>query len=140
MVKYPYLHADLNLKSRYEEIEEISSYVHDLPEEAQAWMNSFVAEYVCADFRHGGEVVNTTKEDRRECWSKNNNRNRCIYNKEKSYGSLNYIEDMSNSEIADNMVVKNDYILQLDDAEFDESTETGKKKAKNPNSTLPKRK
>lgn len=124
----PYLHADLNLKSRYEEIREISTYAHDLSTEDKAWLNSFVAEYVCADFKHGGEIINTTKEDRSECWSKNNSRNRCVFNKEKSYGSLNYIEDMSFSEMSDTMATPIDYILRLDDAEFDKPKDSSDEK------------
>lgn len=133
----------MNLKSRYEEIEEIASYASELPDEAKEWLNSFVAEYVCADFKHGGEIVNTTKEDRRECWSKNNSRNRCAHTKEKACGSLNYIEDMSTRELADNLEDGNDYILKLDEAVFDEKSSngetSGKKKTKHPNSTLSKR-
>jgi len=139
LVDHPYLYADLNLKSRYEEIIEIAGYADSLNKEDKEWLNSFVAEYVCADFKHGGEIVNISKEDRSICWAKNNNRNNCIFNKEKSYGSLNYLEELTIGELSDVMISDVDYILQLDDAEFDKSTKTDKKNTKKPSSSLKKR-
>lgn len=88
--------------------------------------------------QHGGELINDTKEHRSVCWAKNNNRNECLYNKEKSYGSMNYIEDLSNAEVADNLVDKVDYILNLDDAEFNSKSKDSENYTAKPHGSVNK--
>lgn len=41
---------ELNLKSRYEELADISEYFDSLPPEAQKWMNSYTENFVNASF------------------------------------------------------------------------------------------
>lgn len=91
--KYKALEPEINLKSRYEEIEDIASYAKDLPEEAKDWLNRFTQEYVCANFKHKGEKIHTTEKLRKSCFNRNNARNRDVYTQQKAQNSLNYIED-----------------------------------------------
>ena len=124
------------MKSRYDEVADIASYSHNLPDEAKDWLNRFVAEFVCADFNHGGDHIHVTPEERSKCWSKNNNRNTCTYNREKSYGTIKYIEDLSVNNY--NMEDQRNYILDLDDAEFNQSDDNTKDTNDNKKSTLTK--
>lgn len=171
----------LNLKSRYEELEDINEYFHTLPQAEQEWLNKYTENIVNASFskREEDNLINleNTKEllksyiknlknakttDQRvisfvnkylirsdnvpleiikqiffeqedkkiiklvsqlkkellsnikdikkrevnkvikliqkEAYGINNSRNRCILTKEKSYGSLNYIEELTDND------------------------------------------
>lgn len=50
----------LNLKSRYEELEDINSYFNQLPPEAQDWMQKYTSNHVNADFRDDNLLTNET--------------------------------------------------------------------------------
>lgn len=52
----------LNLKSRYEELEDINSYFNDLPKEAQDWMTKYTENHVNASFKKDKED-NFTKDN-----------------------------------------------------------------------------
>lgn len=86
----------MNLKSRYEEIEDLASYADSLPEEAKEWLNSFSNEEICANFKHNGPRINDVKDKKatKRIYDKNNARNRCIMTREKSQGTLNYLEEL----------------------------------------------
>lgn len=94
--KYPALKAKLNLKSRYEEIEDLESYADQLNDEEKAWLNAFSQEEICANFNHKGPKLNDSSDPkvRSRIYNRNNERNRCIHTREKSQGALNYLEDM----------------------------------------------
>jgi len=47
----------MNLKSRYEEIEDVASYANTLSEDDKDWLNRFSQEYICGNFTHGGEQL-----------------------------------------------------------------------------------
>jgi hypothetical protein len=85
--EYPYLDPALNLKTRFEEIEDLASYADSLPEDAKKWLNEFSKNYICAS-------IDKTHDDAKEVYSRNNARNRCIYTQEKAQGCLNYLEDL----------------------------------------------
>lgn len=94
--KYPALKASLNLKTRYEEIEDLESYAHTLSEEDKAWLNSYSEEEICANFNHKGPKLNDQSDPkvRSRIYGRNNQRNRCIYTKELAQGTLNSLEEM----------------------------------------------
>lgn len=85
--KNPALKPNLNLKTRYEEIMDILTYANDLPEKEKKWMNSFVEEYVNANFNHSGKKLHTTKALKKACYDKNNSRNRDILTSAKVTGN-----------------------------------------------------
>ena len=95
-VKYPALDPKLNLKSRYEEIEDLASYKDQLNDEEKAWLNAFSQEEICANFDHNGPKLNDQNDAavRSRIYGRNNQRNRCIQTRELAQGTLNYLEDI----------------------------------------------
>ena len=96
-----------------DEVADIASYVNQLNEEEKEWLNSFVEEYVNANFNHGKDRVhpveyveierkNGTKymadKHKKQCEDKNNARNRCIYTKAKTTGNLESYGDSKELE------------------------------------------
>lgn len=89
---------ELNLKSRYEEIEDIASYADQLTKEEKAWLNQFSQEYICANFNHGKKPLHDTKELKKSCYDRNNARNRCQLTRKKASGELQSIEELRHQE------------------------------------------
>jgi len=108
-LEFPALSPHHNLKSRYEEIEDLASYAHTLSKENQAWLNSYAQEEICANFNHNGQKLNDSSdpEVRRRVYNRNNQRNRCIMSREKSMGQLNYLEDLDIDNTESAMVEDN---------------------------------
>lgn len=102
--KYPALIAQYNLKTRYEEIEDLESYKDQLNEEEKAWLNAFSQEEICANFNHSGPKLNDSSDPkvRSRIYNRNNERNRCIFSREAAQGALNSLEeiDIDNVQIA----------------------------------------
>jgi hypothetical protein len=94
--KYPALVPQVNLKTRYEEIEDLASYAHTLSEQDKAWLNSYAEEEICANFDHKGEKLNDRSDPkvRSRIYGRNNQRNRCIYTRESAMGTINFLEDI----------------------------------------------
>lgn len=94
------LDPKLNLKSRYNEIEDLASYADTLPLEAKEWLNRFAEEEINCNFKHPGEKLNDfeDKENRKRLWLRNNARNRCIYTQQESQQTLNYLDDLKKDE------------------------------------------
>lgn len=95
-VKYPALKAKLNLKTRYEEIEDLESYANQLNDTEKAWLNSYSQEEICANFNHNGPKLNDQSDPkvRSRIYNRNNERNRCIYTRENAQGALSELELM----------------------------------------------
>jgi hypothetical protein len=92
--KFRGLRPELNLKTRFEEIADMASYAHKLNEEELDWLNRFSEEYVSSNFNHNGNLISRTKKWRKECYDRNNARNRDIFTREKAQGTMNYLEDI----------------------------------------------
>jgi hypothetical protein len=114
-VKYKALDPELNLKTRYEEIADVATYAKKIPDREievtladgtvkkmnpKEWLNSFMEETVCANFNHKGDRIIKDKEGELECYRRNNQRNRCVYTKQKAQGdhNMDYLEDMKKKE------------------------------------------
>lgn len=95
-VKNPALVPQLNLKTRYELID--YDYINKLSEEEKEWLNAFTEEYVNANMNHDGKKIHNTKKLKRDCYNRNNSRNRCIWTKAKASGSGVNLESIDNSE------------------------------------------
>lgn len=65
------------------------------------WLNSFVEEYVNANFNHKGIKIIKKTEGKRERYRANNYRNNDLYTKEKAQGMLNYLEDVKEPLVDD---------------------------------------
>jgi hypothetical protein len=102
------LKPHLNLKTRYEEIKDVLSYVDQLNDKEKAWLNSFVSEYINADFKHGGKILHKGKKKRKICTDRNNARNRCELTKARASGHLDSITSLNQEDEAkdniDNLV------------------------------------
>jgi len=79
--KYPALNPRLNARTRFEVLD--MDYLKKLSDEELKFMNQFMAEYVSGSFKkdENGEYskdnLHKTDEERRECYTRNNVRNRC---------------------------------------------------------------
>lgn len=93
---YPALSPHHNLKTRFEEIEDLASYANTLSEEDKAWLNSYAQEEICANFNHNGPKLNdqTDPAVRSRIYGKNNQRNRCIFTRERAQNTLNYLDEL----------------------------------------------
>lgn len=85
--KYPALKPELNLKSRYELID--YDYIDKLKEEDKAWLNKFTEEYVNAslDSKNLKNNFHNTDQLKKDCYRRNNARNRDILTRAKASGS-----------------------------------------------------
>ena len=79
--KYPALNPRLNAKTRFEVLD--MDYIKKLNKSELEYLNQFMGEYVSGAFKKTSEgeysednMHKTTKE-RRECYTRNNTRNRC---------------------------------------------------------------
>lgn len=110
--KYPGLSHDLNLKTRYEEID--FDYLDKLSPEELKFLNNFVEEEIHADFRHKGKKLNTTKKAKRRIYSKNNARNRDIYSRASASHRLDYFSGINENIGSNYDLEKLVYKIDLD--------------------------
>lgn len=79
--KYPALNPRLNAKTRFEVLD--MDYLKKLDDSDLEYMNKFMGEYVSGAFKkedtgeYSSENLHKTQEERRECYTRNNTRNRC---------------------------------------------------------------
>lgn len=76
--RYPGLHPELHPRTRWEMFDQ--DYLDKLTPEEKLWLSNFNEEYVGGNFNHKeGDVLHTTQELKRDCYSRNNARNRDYY-------------------------------------------------------------
>lgn len=121
----------LNLKTRYEQIEDVASYAKDLPEDAKEWLNKFVGEYVNTSFNKDRSLnLQKSDQERRSCYKLNNDRNKDLYTKGKACGKAYYLEDIMETmktkqinsedeliETLDSLDITDDFENRYDDGE-----------------------
>ena len=92
--KHPALKPELNLKSRYELID--YDYIKKLSEEEKDWLNKFTEEYVNASINTEdlSKNLHNTDELKKDCYKRNNARNRDILTKAKISGNHVSIDEM----------------------------------------------
>jgi hypothetical protein len=79
--KYPALNPRLNAKTRFEVLD--MDYLKKLDDAQLQYLNRFMAEYVSGAFKkdengeYSEENMHKTVEERRDCYTRNNVRNRC---------------------------------------------------------------
>jgi hypothetical protein len=113
-VKYPALEPRYNLRTRQEEIADLASYKDKLNDEEKAWLNAFANEEICANFNHKGPKLNdeTDPKVRSRIYTRNNERNRCIFTRETAQGALNSLEEL---DLDENMIKRKENISDVDD-------------------------
>ncbi len=113
-VKYPALDPEFNLKSRSELIE--ADYINKLSEEEKEWLNRFNEEYVNASFnKNPKKNLHKSKKLKKDCYDRNNSRNRDILTRAKASGKFHYIDDLTGE---DRRAIQDDIEL-LEEAEID---------------------
>ena len=121
--KFAELNPSLNLKTRFEEIEDMASYFDKLSDKDKAWLNQFAKEYVNANLKDA--KLHKTKELKRDCYNRNNARNRCIWTKAKASGKTMNIDDInedSGGSFEENVIEKIDEELFFKEGNgFDDS-------------------
>lgn len=97
--KYPALNPRLNAKTRFEVLD--MDYLKKLDDAELQFLNQFMAEYVSGAFKKSEEGgysssnLHQTPEERRECYTRNNVRNRCGLTISNATGQTFRCEDMS---------------------------------------------
>jgi len=90
-------------------------YLKTLSTEDLEYMNKFMAEYVSGAFKkdnsgdYSSDNLHKTQEERRECYTRNNTRNRCALTISNARGQTLRSDDIM--DIVDN-ISKDDYIRQ----------------------------
>lgn len=75
-------------------------------------MESFVSEYVHADFNHGGVIRHKTKRLKKTCYDKNNSRNRDILTRSKAQGTAIVFSQLNDKD--DNLNEMDSIIDRID--------------------------
>lgn len=91
---YPALKTEFNLKTRTDLID--FDYLDKLKPEELAWLNKFNEEYANANLNSKDlkKNLHNTKALKKDCYDRNNARNRDIFTRTKASGELDYIEDL----------------------------------------------
>lgn len=84
--KYAALNFKRQVKTRLDALE--TDYVDKLSDADKAWLNAFLEETVITNFQHKGKKFYKTKQSKREFYSSNNARNRCMFTKAKAMGTI----------------------------------------------------
>lgn len=102
------LRPELNLKTRQHLID--YDYVNKLNEEEKAWLNKFTEEYTIArlDSKKLKNNLHNTDALKKDCYDRNNARNRCIMTRVQAQGLLADI-----AELRDNPVKEDDEVEEL---------------------------
>lgn len=111
------LKPEFNLRSRADLIDIDDQYWKDLKDNPKAaeWLNKFNNEYVSASFNRHKKHLHKSKKLKRDCYNKNNARNRCIYTREKAQGKLNHLEDMQKELENEFIEYEEDLIKNIDE-------------------------
>ncbi len=104
--KYPALKKNLNTKIRQDLID--YDYLTKLSPEEKEWLNKFTEEYVSASFKKNKKTgryvgnLHKNKQQRKDCYDRNNARNRDMFAISKTMNKLDgdevlvdYLEDAS---------------------------------------------
>lgn len=92
--KYPALRPELNLKTRYELLD--YDYIDKLGDLEKKWLNDFTEEYINAslDSKNPQNNLHNTEELKKDCYRRNNARNRDILTRAKASGTFVSIDEM----------------------------------------------
>lgn len=94
--KYPALEKGYNLKTRSNLID--YDYLDQLSEKDKKWLNAFTSEFINADMNHNGPKLHKTKKQRKDCFDRNNARNRDILTRAQAMGASDYLDDVFSNE------------------------------------------
>jgi hypothetical protein len=119
--QYPALNPRLNAKTRYEVLD--MDYLKKLSHEELDYLNRFMGEYVSGAFKkdNDGEYseqnLHKTNEERKECYNRNNTRNRCALTIAIATGNVIRTDDITS--LIDSLTDADSYV-ENEHALFDE--------------------
>lgn len=124
-VKYPGLVKAVNSRFRREYMDQ--DYIDKLTDKEKQWLSNFNEEYLSGNFNHPGKKFHKTKKEKRECYSRNNARNRDVTNHAKAKGHLmqsnDYIlESFEKSHVTD-VEIQEDVLIKAIDANDEKKDE-----------------
>lgn len=114
--KYSALRPEFNLKTRQDLISDYD-YLAKLSPKEKEWLNKFTKEYVNAEIntKQPRRNLHKTKSLKKDCYDRNNARNRCIYTRSKASYNLKFFEDVSeNNKNLINHCVEDEIINDID--------------------------
>lgn len=94
--KYPALEPKFNLKSRADLID--YDYIDKLSDKEKEFLNSFTEEFIGANLKHKGKKLHRSAKMKKDCYDRNNARNRDVLTKAAITGKKVYIEDAFSNE------------------------------------------
>jgi hypothetical protein len=117
----PNLEPRLNLKTRYDLYDQ--DYLHKLSPEELDWLNKFNKEYVSADLdtKNPRKNFHKNKKLKKDCYDRNNSRNRDILTRAKASKQLLPFEDLDNE--SQNKEYEDYLISKMDEKDAREAIE-----------------
>lgn len=113
--KYPALSKTVNLKTRQDLID--YDYIDKLSDKEKKFLNQFTEEYTNASFKKGKRLLNKKIQSEKDCYDRNNARNRCILTRAKAAGkAINDLDAMAKQTKKMNWNVEDKLIEMLDSA------------------------
>lgn len=112
--QYPGLKPGLHPKARGEYMD--YDYIHKLDHKAKEFLSGFSEEHYGGSFQHKGKILNKKKADRRDCYNRNNARNRDTISRSRTRGWIEPIEG-NVSAIDKKSENPEDFIIEMLDAE-----------------------
>lgn len=91
--KYPGLDKKVHPKVRQDYLD--IDYADKLSDKEKEWLSNFNEEYVGASFTHKGKSLHRTKKARKDCYDRNNARNRDVFALAKANGRLEGINELT---------------------------------------------
>jgi len=114
---YPGLVRGVNPKTRWEYMDQ--DYIHKLSAAEKQWLSNFNEEDMSGNFQHKGETLYKTQEQRRECYARNNARNRDVMSIFKPAGKLKFPNNMTDAiESAQKVYDAEEVLVTLLDLKF----------------------
>jgi hypothetical protein len=93
--------------------------IRALTEEEKDWLNNFYGEYYNASVNHRSyeEQLHDNEELVKDCYDRNNSRNRCLLNKGKAINKVEFRswKDFDQDTIHDDFIYENEQSIRLDD-------------------------
>jgi hypothetical protein len=113
-VKFPGLDKSVNSKNRQDLIDH--DYIDQLNDKEKQFLSDFNEEYISGNFKHNGpNNFHKTTQSKRNCYNRNNARNRCMYTIAKSTSRLFSEEDiLQNVKCIENDLVENQIVKYFD--------------------------
>jgi hypothetical protein len=89
--KYPGLVKEVNPRTRWEYLDQ--DYVDKLSDKEKEFLSNFNEEWLSGNFNHPGRKLHRTKKSRRECYGRNNARNRDLFTINRTRGWIEGIAE-----------------------------------------------